>query len=81
MSYKEQLKEKQKEFVGGTKLEFPLTKVQVDQTERKFRVGGTRNEEGEWEGAEYKSQIEFIFLKKYGEYIHFDPEKEKITKR
>ena len=78
---KELLKEKQRELTGGSRLEFPLEKVQVDQAEKAFRIGGQRNEEGEWEGAKYSPEIEIVFLKKYGEYFHYDPEQERITKR
>ena len=80
MGIKEELLKQQEELLGGQKLEFPLEKIQVDQTEKAFRIGG-RREEGEWVDAKYSPEIEFVFLKRYGEYIYFDPEKEAVTKR
>ena len=78
---KKLLEEKNKELTGGEKLEFPFEKLVVDQTEGKFRKGGVKNDEGELEGAEYFDEVELILLKKYSEYIHFDPEEERITKK
>lgn len=80
MNAKEMLKEKQEKLNGG-KLEFPLTKVQIDQSQCKFRIGGVRNEEGEWEGAEYADEIQVVIFKKFGEYFYFNPETEKVEKR
>ena len=80
MSYKDMLKQKQEEMLGQ-KLEFPLIKVQIDQVEGKFRIGGTRNEEGEWEGAEYVEELRIVVFERYGEYFYFNPDTEKVEKR
>lgn len=80
MGVKELLKQKQEQLVGET-LKFPLTKIQIDQSQGKFRIGGSRNEEGEWEGAEYVDELQMVILKKFGEYFYFNPETEKVEKR
>ena len=80
MGVREELLKQQEELLGSQRLQFPLEKVQVDQSEKAFRIGG-RKEDGEWVDAKYSQEIEFVFLKRYGEYIYFDPEKEAVTKR
>jgi len=80
MNAKELLKEKQEKLVGET-LEFPLVKVKIDQEQGRFRIGGTKNEEGEWEGADYVSELSFVLFKRYSEYFYFNPETEKVEKR
>ena len=81
MSVKEMLKEKQNEILGRGKLEFPFPKLVVDHGEGKFRLGGTRNEEGEIEGAQYFETVSLVILKRYGEYFRFNPDTERVDIR
>lgn len=55
--------------MGGERLVYPLTKIKIDQA-GKFVVG-----------EEMLDTIEFYTFKRFGEYIYFDPNTEKITKR
>ncbi len=79
MGVKELLKQKQKEL-NGNSVEYPLTKVSIDQLKGQFRIGGTKNQEtGEWEDARYVDVLEIIVFDRYSDYFKFDPEKEKIV--
>lgn len=71
----ELLREKAIQLNGGKGVKFPLPKLQIDQTKGLFVI-----REGETV-SDSSDTVEVYLLKKYGEYIYFDPEKEKITKR
>ena len=75
MSLQEKLLEKQRKITGKKSLEFPLERLQVDQSNGTFVFGN-----GE-EKQELGNEIEVVFVKRYSEFIYFDPEKEKITYR
>ena len=75
MDLQEKLLEKQKALTGRKSLSFPLERLQVDQSSGVFTLGN-----GE-EKQDLGDEVEVVFVKRYAEFIHFDPEKEKITLR
>lgn len=69
------LEEKVSKINGKRKLQFPFPKLQIDQSNGLFvmRDGENVSQLGE--------TIELYFLKKYGEYIYYSPDEERITRR
>lgn len=70
-----ELQRKALEVQGRKSTVYPLPKVQVDQQRGVFvfRRQGEVEEIGE--------SLEFYVLRKYGEYVYYDPEKDRITRR
>jgi len=75
MTYEEMLKEKQKKVSGRSSLEFPLERLQINQSAGKFTLGSGEN------AKELGKEIELVFIKRYVEYSHYDAEAESFTKR
>jgi hypothetical protein len=67
---KKKLLEKQKE-IAGEKLVYPLTRVQIDQKEGKFKLV----KDGELIG--HLDKIEMVIVDRYAEFYAIDPEKGK----